>query len=642
VQIDILLSWFWLCKLVLGSGFLNFYFFSFQMAGEYVWDELDVLMDGSNAVTFDETGLNGAGDQSNVGSVGPGAMQQLHRQQSNWDTAALTQGQLMGPAVVGGSSTVTIPGSQVEVESAAAFDSGCVMDSKLEADFAQSTDFMNSMVMPPAQNETTQGASKPATSRGVGKKRASPASPSSKGKKLTKRTRRKKGGSAEGEDDDELDKDAKRRAAVAAASRATRAKRKKEMEDLKEKNLRLEDEREMFLNTIADLQMKVQALRETGSIDLRMENDLLRAELMEHKNFISKFKRIADGMPTTTSAKKLMCKQGSDTAIAQVLGLLSTSMADPSWKLGIIEGHPQIEMRYQRLPLGVSANNAKRCSVRVDVPVIPADDPIEIAEIIWATWCDEDLNKRISKHFGAVSVSVREIDTGIDNLNSNVSDRKAGESLKNRVKVYYYREETPRVDDGSSAGEGKSNENDVVDTVLLLSSREKSISRSSFPQDMRFHRFPPDPEREKALYEGRLPREQPLTLEEQQGLEGQRSFNAIVLASTSTQHSLGLVPVKPGVHRIRSALLEGAVFRKVEGGVAMSSVFSFPTQKEGRPMAHHEILVTDDGKLNAQWSKVVCEMYDIVRESMRPAVFEKFRAARDAGVPFPKQISDYL
>ncbi|GBG33693.1 Hypothetical Protein FCC1311_099162 [Hondaea fermentalgiana] len=436
-----------------------------------------------------------------------------------------------------------------------------------------------------------------------------------------------------------VDKDAKRRAAVAAASRATRAKRKRELEELKEKNVKLEKERETFLNTIADLQMKVQALRETGSIDLRMENDLLRAELMEHKSFISKFKHIADGIPTTTSAKKLMCKQGSDTAIAQVLGLLSTSMADPSWRIGVIRDHPEFEMRYQRLPHGVSADRAKRCSMRVDIPVFPVKDPIEVAQVLWGVWCDEDLNKRISKHFGAVSVSVREIETGIENGVKEAKDSKAGDSLRNRVKVYYYREETSRHGFDAEA-EGKST--DVVDTVLLLSSREKSISRSSFPPDMRFHKFPPDAKAERARLEGKVKPAEPFTLEQQQGLEGQKNYHAIVLASTSTQHSLGLVPVKQGVHRIRSALLEGAVFRKVDNGVAMSLVYSYPSNAEGRIKAHHDALVADDGTLNEQWAKVICEMHDIVLERLPPAIFDAYRKARDQGVPFPKSLENHL
>lgn len=467
-----------------------------------------------------------------------------------------------------------------------------------------------------------------------------------------------------GYDDDEGDKDSKRRAAVAAASRATRAKRKRELEELKEKNFRLEKERETFLNTIADLQIKVQALRDTGSIDLRMENDLLRAELMEHKNFISRFKRIADGMPTTNSAKKLMCKQGSDTAVAQVLGLLSTSMADPSWKIGKIRDHPEIDMRYQRLPHGVLAESAKRFSVRIDIPVIPCEDPSLLANIIWRTWCDEDLNKRISKHFGAVSVSVREIDIRVDETGAASTDAAAADddaavtkpgpigaakeslgnpeseapSLKNKVKVYYYREETPRTDLDAVVS-GQSMENDVVDTVLLLSAREKSISRSSFPQDERFHRFPPRVLQAPTEYKV----QEPFTLEEQQGLHAQKNFMAIVLASTSTQHSLGLVPVKPGIHRIRSALLEGSVFRKVEGGVAMSSVFSYPSSmNEDKGKAKHDVLVTDDGFLNATWTQVITEVYAIMREHMPEYVFDSYRKMQAQGAVLPKEIRDYL
>eukprot|EP00516_Mucochytrium_quahogii_P011649 CAMPEP_0203787900 /NCGR_PEP_ID=MMETSP0100_2-20121128/2511_1 /ASSEMBLY_ACC=CAM_ASM_000210 /TAXON_ID=96639 /ORGANISM=" , Strain NY0313808BC1" /LENGTH=520 /DNA_ID=CAMNT_0050690509 /DNA_START=343 /DNA_END=1905 /DNA_ORIENTATION=+ len=447
-------------------------------------------------------------------------------------------------------------------------------------------------------------------------------------------------------------KDAQRRAAVAAASRATRAKRKRELEELKEKNVVLEKERENFLNTIADLQMKVQALRETGSIDLRMENDLLRAELMEHKNFISRFKRIADGMPTTNTAKKLMCKQGSDTAIAQVLGLLSTSMADPSWKVGQIRGLPEIDLRYQRLPHGVNAANAKRCSMRVDMPVIPCNDPLMVAQIVWKTWCDEDLNKRVCKHFGAVSISVREIETGIDVLSDGESPTPAStkkskvksaakdgkgngvdESLRNKVKVFYYREETPL------DAEQPDGETDTVDTVLLLSTREKSISRSSFPQSERFNRWPP--QRYLPSHEDR--KQSVLTLEQQQGLHAQKNYDAIVLASTSTQHSLGLVPLKPGVHRIRSALLEGYVFRKVEGGVAMSAVFSYPSSTSGKANQPRQTeLVADDGYLNEAWTQVCKEIYAIVREHMPEYVYEEYRKLRDSGVELPNIILDHI
>ncbi len=477
--------------------------------------------------------------------------------------------------------------------------------------------------------------------------------------------------------DDNEEKSAKRRAAIAAASRASRAKRKRELEELKQKNERLEKERESFLNTIADLQMKVQALRETGSIDLRMENDLLRAELMEHKNFISRFKRIADGMPTTNTAKKLMCKQGSDTAVAQVLGLLSTSMADPSWKIGTIPNHPEIDMRYQRLPHGAAAENAKRVSVRVDIPVVPVNEPHDLASIIWKMWCDEDLNARVSKHFGAVAVSVREIDTGIVEdasspmtspqpepvlkevgiesivpVASSSTSTSVGvprvrqaksenvktdeDSLKNTVKVYYYREETPR-SDVDTMGNPVESGNDIVDTVLLLSARAKSISRSSFPHDDRFHKFPP----KQRIEEYKV--QDPFTLEEQQGLQAEANYEAIVLASTSTQHTLGLVPVKPGVNRIKSALLEGSIFRKVEGGVAMTSVFSFPiTTNTVKGASRQDVLVTNKGELNPQWTKVVNEVYSIVTEHMDSYVFDRYRKVRDMGIALPLPIQEAL
>ena len=63
--------------------------------------------------------------------------------------------------------------------------------------------------------------------------------------------------------------------------------------------------------------MNVQSLRNAGSTDLRMENDLLRAELKEHKAFIAQLKRVADGLPTTNISKRVLMLRGANSAVSQ-------------------------------------------------------------------------------------------------------------------------------------------------------------------------------------------------------------------------------------------------------------------------------------------------------------------------------------
>jgi hypothetical protein len=85
------------------------------------------------------------------------------------------------------------------------------------------------------------------------------------------------------------------------------------------------------------------------------------------------------------------------------------------------------------------------------------------------------------------------------------------------------------------------------------------------------------------------------------------------------------------------------VFRKVEGGVAMSSVFSYPSSmNEDKGKAKHDVLVTDDGFLNATWTQVITEVYAIMREHMPEYVFDSYRKMQAQGAVLPKEIRDYL
>ena len=115
----------------------------------------------------------------------------------------------------------------------------------------------------------------------------------------------------------------KRKKAVIAA-KANREKRKREMNDLRRMNAELIQERKEFRQIIADLQLQAQANRKAGEIDLETENELLRAELQEHKTFLAQFKSITDGTPVSQAEKHMAALKGAKAAIGQVLGVLHT------------------------------------------------------------------------------------------------------------------------------------------------------------------------------------------------------------------------------------------------------------------------------------------------------------------------------
>ena len=123
-------------------------------------------------------------------------------------------------------------------------------------------------------------------------------------------------------DDEEIIR--RRRAAAAAASRATRAKKKRVIGELRGMNDRLEQEQQKLRRIVADLELEVLAKRAAGEIDLVSENRLLREELKEHKQFLAKCQRVADGCSVSRQEKDIATLKGAKAAIGQVLGLLYT------------------------------------------------------------------------------------------------------------------------------------------------------------------------------------------------------------------------------------------------------------------------------------------------------------------------------
>mmetsp|Transcript_11493 Transcript_11493/g.14316 ORF Transcript_11493/g.14316 Transcript_11493/m.14316 type:complete len:390 (-) Transcript_11493:2403-3572(-) len=380
-----------------------------------------------------------------------------------------------------------------------------------------------------------------------------------------------------------------------------------------------------------------------------MENDLLRAELNEHKKFISQFKSVADGLPTTKNGKRVLMLQGADTAVSQVLGLLSTSMVDPSWRHGRVKPWPMMKMRYQRLPHGSNSKTAKRLTFRVDLPFLPVQAE-ELAEILWSVWVESDLAMRINKHFNqGVSVAIKEVDIGLGkdfDTKPGVFPKprkkpEGGESSnteRGRIKAYYYRETRPeklKMTESKELSDPASKEKDyqnnilppaelkvanpggaVVDTVLVLTGRQADVSLSSFP--------PEDPQNASAQEQLTKANEK---VKARSGTKG--TTPAVVLASTSTQHSLDIEPLRPGIARIQSAVLEGSVIRKLKGGCSFTGIYSYPLNPNTSDPAflsatQSDGIVDDNGFFTKVWEDIITEMINIISENVPGFVAEDF------------------
>lgn len=193
---------------------------------------------------------------------------------------------------------------------------------------------------------------------------------------------------------------ARRREIVAAASRVTRQKRKREREELKKRNEQLEKDRDIYLMRIAELQTEVQALRNSGAINLSKENELLRVEIRKHKAFIRSIVDVTKSVPDLTSEEKfrLACS-GCDSAHGQIAGLAHTSVVDNSWHwtyynaLNHLDTRSPAHFGVQILPRGCEMHAMKRINARIDLPWRP-ESMENLQRRIWKAWTAPDIYNR--------------------------------------------------------------------------------------------------------------------------------------------------------------------------------------------------------------------------------------------------------
>ncbi|GBG33177.1 Hypothetical Protein FCC1311_094012 [Hondaea fermentalgiana] len=184
-------------------------------------------------------------------------------------------------------------------------------------------------------------------------------------------------------DSEAADSKVRRRNTNAEASRRSRLKRKADMERLRERNEELEQDRDLFLERIAELQLEVSTLRHAGSIDIARENELLRAEIRKHKMFVSSIVRATREAPQMLLEERVrLLKSGIDSSLAQVIGLVHTSTNWPEHSFVPETARHQMRIQYHFLPEGARREEIKRLGLRLEAYNFELDAQ-EMGKAMW-------------------------------------------------------------------------------------------------------------------------------------------------------------------------------------------------------------------------------------------------------------------
>ncbi|KAH9252188.1 hypothetical protein BASA81_009780 [Batrachochytrium salamandrivorans] len=369
-----------------------------------------------------------------------------------------------------------------------------------------------------------------------------------------------------GGDSDDGDKVKKRRQQIALASRASRARRKRELDDLRDENKRLREERSQFLGKIGELQEKVETLRERGSTDMRLENELLRAQLEEHKRFVSCFKRLCDGAPSTQNARHQIYKDGSDSAHSHVLAIISQSQAD-DWLEATVPA--ELEIPYSNFSMfykfkqeyGTEDQGRRRLNVRVDA-LFPGLDASLFSEFFWQSLSTTQIQERL--------YNVKGVE--ITQLADDMPDKD--------TKTVYYRER----------GEGERKDKDWV---MICNRRRKELAISTLGL----------PKRQKNPSGGAASRPEV------------GKVTAMVVASSTTQHtSIAPLAEFESANRITSLFVQGSVSWNVGSDCRLIVIFSMPDDIGVKAVESFDDVVDDKGVLGTKFANIIKSFQQMLGE----------------------------
>mmetsp|Transcript_3434 Transcript_3434/g.3910 ORF Transcript_3434/g.3910 Transcript_3434/m.3910 type:complete len:476 (-) Transcript_3434:367-1794(-) len=399
--------------------------------------------------------------------------------------------------------------------------------------------------------------------------------------------------SEENEKEETLEWLQRKRELVAKASKTAREKRRKEVELLRKENKRLKSERAQFLNKIEELNASVQQMRESGGIDLHIENELIKAQLEEHKRFVGGLMKMASGMPSTENSRKRLYKQGADYAANHVLSLLVRSVKErPLWKRASITketldslgtgGKFGVWYRYvddiedARKP----ERRKRRLNIRLD-HILPNVEGEDIASLYWELWNHKGRVMEFAKR------SQHATDFKVEQLmHDNVEpseDPLERDKTDESIVTSYVREKY--------AGDGSRNE---YDWVFVGTKRNQELSKAAL--------YLPVTIEEEKLGEG----------QEIDGLETERVKCNVLARSTTTHHEIPMASSENGgkpVHRINSLYVEGMVAWDIDGNnkrsdhkrCRMIAVLSIPESFRIGWLGGPQDIITPQGKLTEKF-----------------------------------------
>jgi len=177
----------------------------------------------------------------------------------------------------------------------------------------------------------------------------------------------------------------------------TRARRKREWLKLKEENAGLRKEREEMLRKIEHLERKFgETVSSPEDAWIASENEILRAEIEEHRAFIENFVALASTEPLKKEKGDVIFKEGAQAAQTYLSSLVSESQRDwePLKLPALISALQMYEKMVMAYKLSTDAGGSSRLSIRCDVQI--KDCKVDVlADVFWRMFSIEEDQSRM-------------------------------------------------------------------------------------------------------------------------------------------------------------------------------------------------------------------------------------------------------
>lgn len=183
--------------------------------------------------------------------------------------------------------------------------------------------------------------------------------------------------------------------------RGARTVQKVELLRLQHENTQLKSERAEFLDKINQLEQ----LQKKGGVDalLQEENELLRAQLDEHQQFIKRFSSLTDFEPEEREDEQVIYRQGAESAQSYLMSLISQSQA--RWLRARVPDRVSASSVLEDLEMshftttdffgtkeeGVNARMNFRFDARIKYPNCAE----MVADVFWRTFSDGETQKKL-------------------------------------------------------------------------------------------------------------------------------------------------------------------------------------------------------------------------------------------------------